>query len=147
MDDSHRVAEVLASYTTNADKIRALAGMGWQRADIARALGVRYQQVRNVLFNSSRAPPGSEPPNQGPIRVQVTEGGRIVIPAALRTALGIKVGDQVLLQLESDGAVRLFTARQAVRRAQELVRQYIPEGGRSLSEELVAERRREAESE
>ncbi len=77
--------------------------------------------------------------------VQVAEGGRIVIPAKYREALGLQVGDEVLLRLE-DGELRVYTFDQAVRRAQAIVREYIPEG-HPLSEELIAERRREVERE
>lgn len=73
------------------------------------------------------------------VRTKLAEGGRIVIPAEYRQALGLQVGDEVVLRLE-DGEVRVFTPRQAIKRAQELVRRYIPQG-RSLSEELIAERR------
>ena len=75
------------------------------------------------------------------VRTKLAEGGRIVIPAEYRQALGLQVGDEVVLRLE-DGEVRVFTPRQAIKRAQELVRRYIPQG-RSLSEELIAERRSE----
>jgi hypothetical protein len=40
--------------------------------------------------------------------------------------------------------LRLFTPRQAIEHAQELLRPYLPQG-RSLSDELIAERRLEAE--
>jgi AbrB family looped-hinge helix DNA binding protein len=73
------------------------------------------------------------------IRVKLTEGGRIVIPVEYRQALGLHIGDDLILRLE-DGEVRIFTPQQAIKRAQELVRRYIPQG-RSLSDELIAERR------
>lgn len=76
-------------------------------------------------------------------KTKLTEGGRIVIPAEYRQALGLHVGDELILRLE-DGEVRIFTARQAIRRAQELVRRYIPQT-RSLADELIAERREENE--
>ena len=66
----------------------------------------------------------------------------MVIPAAYRKAMGIKPGDEVLLTLE-DGEIRVVSTRQAVTRAQALVRRYIPRG-RNLSEELIKERREEA---
>ncbi len=72
----------------------------------------------------------------------IREGGRLVIPSAYRKALGLKPGDEVLLSLE-DGEIRIVSTRQAVKRAQTLVRRYIPEG-RSLSEELIRDRREEA---
>ena len=76
------------------------------------------------------------------MKTTIREGGRLVIPAAYRKALGIKPGDEVLLTLE-DGEIRVVSTRQAVARAQTLLRRYIPKG-RSLSKELIKERREEA---
>jgi antitoxin PrlF len=67
--------------------------------------------------------------------------GRLVIPAGYRQALGLRPGDEVILSLE-EGAIRVFTRAEAVRRAQAAVRAYIP-AGRSLADELIAERRQE----
>ncbi len=75
------------------------------------------------------------------MKTTIREGGRLVIPAAYRKELGLKPGDEVLLTLE-DGEIRVVSAREAVVRAQTLLRRYIPKG-RSLSEELVKERREE----
>ena len=74
--------------------------------------------------------------------VRVAEGGRIVIPAEYRKALGLKVGDEVILVLEGE-EVHLLTPRQAIKRAQDMVRRHVPEGV-SLVDELIAERRAEA---
>jgi AbrB family looped-hinge helix DNA binding protein len=79
------------------------------------------------------------------IRTKVAEGGRIVIPAEYRQALGLRAGDEVILRVE-DNELRLITLDQAIARAQALVRRHVPEG-RSLVDELLAERRREAERE
>ena len=76
------------------------------------------------------------------IKTKIAEGCRVVIPAEYRKALGLRVGDDVIMRLE-DGEVRIFTWRQAVRRAQEIVRRWIPDD-RSLVDELIAERRAEA---
>jgi len=76
------------------------------------------------------------------MKTTIREGGRLVIPAAYRKALGLKPGDEVLLSLE-DGEIRVVSTRQAVARAQTLVRRYIPKG-RRLSEELIKERQEEA---
>lgn len=76
------------------------------------------------------------------ITTRMTEGGRVVIPAEYRRALGIRPGDRVIMQLE-DGEERLFTLDRAIRRAQDLVAEWFP-GDRLLSEELIAERRAEA---
>lgn len=76
------------------------------------------------------------------IKTRLTEGGRVVIPVEYRQALGLQVGDELIMRLEG-GEVRIFTPRQAVKHAQELVRHYIPQG-RLLSDELLAERRSES---
>jgi AbrB family looped-hinge helix DNA binding protein len=79
------------------------------------------------------------------VRTKVDNGGRIVLPAEFRRALDLHPGDPVVLMLD-DGEVRVRTLRQAVKRLQEFVRSYIPEG-RSLSDELIAERRAESQRE
>ena len=73
----------------------------------------------------------------------VSHGGRIVIPAKLRKAVGLNAGDTVIIRLTDDGLV-ITTAERAIQASQALVRQYIP-AEQSLTEELIAERRREAE--
>jgi bifunctional DNA-binding transcriptional regulator/antitoxin component of YhaV-PrlF toxin-antitoxin module len=75
------------------------------------------------------------------IKTKLDEGGRIVIPSEYLQILGLEVGDTVILRLE-DGEVRIFTSQHAIRKAQELVSKYLPEG-RSLSDELIEERRLE----
>jgi AbrB family looped-hinge helix DNA binding protein len=75
------------------------------------------------------------------VKTKLAEGGRIVIPSEYREALGLHVGDEVILRLD-DGEVRIFTPAQAIKYAQDLLRPYLPQG-RSLSEELIAERRLE----
>lgn len=72
----------------------------------------------------------------------IREDGRLVIPAKYRKALGLKPGDEVVLVLEED-EIRVVSTRQAIARAQAVVRHYIPEG-RSLAQELIRERREEA---
>lgn len=76
------------------------------------------------------------------VRSRLAEGGRVVIPAEYRKALGLQVGDEIILRLE-DNELRLVTLDQAIARAQAVVRQHVPEG-RSLVAELLAERRHEA---
>lgn len=79
------------------------------------------------------------------MRLHVDRGGRIVLPAACRRALGIQVGDDLIARLE-DGELRLMTVAEAVRRAQALVRRAIPDGP-SLADELLTDRRAEADRE
>ena len=79
------------------------------------------------------------------IHSTIAEGGRIVIPADYRRALGLKVGDEVILRM-ADGEVRILTRRQAIKKAQALVRKHVPER-KSLVRELIRERRGEADNE
>jgi AbrB family looped-hinge helix DNA binding protein len=72
-------------------------------------------------------------------------GGRLVIPARLRKALGLRPGSELLLAA-SDGELRVWSREQALRRAQEHVRRLVPPEV-SLVDELIAGRRREAELE
>lgn len=71
--------------------------------------------------------------------------GRLVVPAAFRRALGVQPGARLLLHLDDKG-LHIQTASQALANAQQLVRRYVPEG-HNLSDELVADRRREAKDE
>ncbi len=78
-------------------------------------------------------------------RQRVNENGRVVIPASFRKALGINVGDEVVLRMEDDG-LRITTLKLRVERAQRLVRKHVKRGT-SLVDELIAERREAARDE
>lgn len=78
-------------------------------------------------------------------KTKLGKGGRIVIPTEYRRELGVEPGDEIILHLDEEG-LRLYTPAQAVTRSQALVRRYVPEG-RNLSEELISERREEADRE
>jgi AbrB family looped-hinge helix DNA binding protein len=144
MSSSQNLAEILGSQRNKSQKIRALAELGMSTRQVADALGVSFQHAYNVLHYGQPAQKEIQAaaPEVFQTRVQVGEGGRIVIPAAFRTALGLKTGDDVLLRLE-DGELRIFTPHEAIRKAQELLRPYLPTD-RSLADELIAERRAEA---
>jgi AbrB family looped-hinge helix DNA binding protein len=73
---------------------------------------------------------------------RIAAGGRIVIPARLRHELGLQPGDRVILDVD-DGELRVRSLDAAIRRAQELVAEYVPDGV-SLADELIRERREEA---
>jgi AbrB family looped-hinge helix DNA binding protein len=75
----------------------------------------------------------------------IAANGRVVIPANMRAELGLYGGGQVVARLV-DGAVVLEPVAAAVRRAQAMVRRYIPQGT-GLVDELIADRRAEAERE
>ncbi len=78
--------------------------------------------------------------------MKLSEGGRVVIPAEVRQSLGIKEGDTVLFEL-LNGEARITTRKEQLRRARELFRQSVPAVELSLADELIAERRAEAERE
>jgi hypothetical protein len=48
-------AEITSGLTTIADKIRALAHADYDRTEISKILGIRYQHVRNVMLRSGLA--------------------------------------------------------------------------------------------
>jgi AbrB family looped-hinge helix DNA binding protein len=78
-------------------------------------------------------------------RMRVNENGRVVIPASFRKALGIEVGDEVVLRIEDD-ELRITTQQRRIRRAQRRARKYVKRGT-SLVSELLAERREAARNE
>jgi AbrB family looped-hinge helix DNA binding protein len=78
-------------------------------------------------------------------RTRIGEKGRVVIPAAIRKALGMDVGDVIDMRVEN-GELCISTRESRLRRAQEWVRQVVPPGV-SLADELSAERREAAKHE
>jgi AbrB family looped-hinge helix DNA binding protein len=78
-------------------------------------------------------------------KIQITKGGRIVVPSKLRRALQIEAGDEIVLRLE-EGSLRLIPLHQAINLAQQAVRKYAHEGT-SLVDELIQARRAEAKRE
>jgi antitoxin PrlF len=78
-------------------------------------------------------------------RTRVNENGRVVIPASYRKALGIEVGDEVVLRIEDD-ELRITTQQRRIQQAQRRARQHL-KPGTSLVDELLAERRKAAKNE
>lgn len=68
-----------------------------------------------------------------------------MIPASFRKALGIEIGDEVLLRIEDD-ELRITTRRHRIERAQRRARQFVKRG-ESLVDELLTERREAAKRE
>lgn len=73
--------------------------------------------------------------------VIVGKQGRIVIPARLRRELGLKPGDELMARVK-DGQLVLEELDHALQRVQGKFQEISQ--GRSLVDELIAERRREA---
>ena len=77
--------------------------------------------------------------------VKVVEGGKIAIPAALRRKHGFDVGKTLVVD-DVGGSVTIRTLDDAVAAAQAIMAQVAP-ADRVLSDELIAERRAEADRE
>ena len=75
--------------------------------------------------------------------VKIIEGGKLVIPAAMRRAMGITRGDTVVVELLPEGELRVRPLASAIREAQEVVRKSV-KPDRSLADELMRERKRDA---
>lgn len=75
----------------------------------------------------------------------IQDNGRVVIPAAVRKALGLKPGDSVVIEADKDG-FQVRSLAKTLRDAQTIVAAYIP-AGVSLADELIAERHDEADRE
>jgi bifunctional DNA-binding transcriptional regulator/antitoxin component of YhaV-PrlF toxin-antitoxin module len=143
------LARTVRDLPTTAAKIRALAAKGHPRAEIARALGVRYQQVRNVLVRQEAKANLESVQLSNPDgltgKVRIAADGTTTIPAVVTEALGLKPGDTLFVRSD-ENEIRLLTRTAVARRIQSLVREYVPEGV-SLVDELLEDRRREFEAE
>jgi antitoxin PrlF len=78
-------------------------------------------------------------------RTQIEGDGRIVIPAAFRSTLGLKVGDEIDLRIE-DTEIRISTVETRLAKSRQRLRTFV-KPGRLLSDGLIAERRRAATNE
>ena len=161
MADTQEMQGLTEGLQTVSDKIRALNRAGFSRSEIARFLGKRYQHVRNVLVAdedlgrtrdggsvvpAGRAHAPTELNDEAPsTRTRLESDGRVLLPESVRQRLGVKEGDALFVRVEG-GEVHLLTPRAAMARAQKILREFIPDDV-CLSEELIRERRREAERE
>ena len=75
-------------------------------------------------------------------RLRLGANGRISLPAAYRRQLGLKAGDELIVQLE-DGAIRLTSPQLAIERARRIIDRYVT-SDESLADALIADRRAEA---
>jgi hypothetical protein len=166
------MAEVVRPFSSVADKIRALDRAGVARADIARFLGKRYQHVRNVLVEPiGGAMTGDQRPRSGftvgrvefggveegaappivddratvTVRLTVDQNGAVQLPPLVEQALGFHRGGGVIAELQSDRLV-LFSSAAALQRVRDMLGD-LSLGGRSMADELIADRRREAAAE
>ena len=140
-----------------SDNIRALAAAGYSRADIARILNKRYQHVRNVLEaeklkgvkpaiipSAANSPPLSS--GTGIYRLALGLNGEIVLPETVEMALGLVRGGVAIAEFDGESLV-IMSSSAALRRAQDFVRSLGVPQGVSLADELIVDRRRDAELE
>lgn len=82
-----------------------------------------------------------------PIPVQISQGGRIVIPAEIRQKMGVSIGDQVLLSWSDEAhELRIATRTQRLQHARDLVKRYASATD-SVVDALISERRQAAADE
>ena len=161
-DEMEKLADGLPSKSA---KIRKLAAAGYERADIARFLGIRYQHVRNVLMHASPQSPalvqsdrevaqGANEEAAGFVaegssdairvyRFTVDVEGRIKLPDDALAALDAAPGRLITARYE-DGELKLMNIEASVRFVQSLAAPYIKAGEGNWSDQLIAERREEA---
>lgn len=75
------------------------------------------------------------------IRTRIEGKGQVVIPASFRSALGLKIGDEINMRIE-DNEISISLQSRLVKSRERLTKFVKP--GRLLSDELIAERRRAA---
>jgi AbrB family looped-hinge helix DNA binding protein len=76
---------------------------------------------------------------------RLEKSGRILIPAAVRRTLGLAEGSMVVVKVESSGEIGIISRSQALAKARKDLRKFVPPG-RDLVEELIQDRRKEAET-
>lgn len=89
-----------------------------------------YQSPEGIAHGMSR-----------PVKAVIGEGGRLVIPAALRKAIGVGPGDVVLLRVGS-GELTVTSQEGAIRKIQKRLAT-LKKPGESLVDEFLAQRREE----
>jgi AbrB family looped-hinge helix DNA binding protein len=81
------------------------------------------------------------------ISLSMSENGRIVIPAAMRSDLQIQAGERLYLEVRDGGIFMSTAAQRQTQRKAYFDRWLTAPASRVASEELIAERRLEAKSE
>lgn len=79
-----------------------------------------------------------------PLTSTVDKQGRLLLPADWRKRFNVTGSTKLALRELENGALVLETPEQGIRRAQAIVAKYLKDSDRSLSEELLQERREEA---
>lgn len=142
--------KVTAGLRSKSEKIRALSRHGVPTAEIAHYLNIRYQHARNVLIEAGlhrTADDDADAPVKTPARfawVDLDASGKLVVPTELLAVAGLGPG-AVHVRLTNDG-IEVLSQKAALARAQAIAAPF-RRPGVSEVDELIAERRREAQRE
>jgi AbrB family looped-hinge helix DNA binding protein len=110
---------------------------------------MRAERQRRKAGRVSETAPEYDPAthiNDAVLLVTMADRGRLVLPAEVRERLRIREGDRLAVRIEPDGALTLLTQQVALDRLQGMYK-HLATPGRLASDELIAERRREARME
>ncbi len=77
--------------------------------------------------------------------IELHEDGQITIPDSICQTLNWHPGDQLMLTLDADGNLRLARLQAQIQKLQGIFKDIAP--GVSLADELIADRRQEAQRE
>lgn len=75
--------------------------------------------------------------------IELGAEGELRLPTRLTTSLGWKEGDVLRVRLAEDGSLHIDAVGDGIQKARGMLRAY--SGGRNLAEELIDQRRREAD--
>lgn len=70
----------------------------------------------------------------------LSENGRLVIPAVIRTKLGLKPGDELIINLSAKNEIIIQDPKQSLRKLQKMFKE---KGKKRLTDELIKMRKKE----
>jgi AbrB family looped-hinge helix DNA binding protein len=88
---------------------------------------IRLPKKPGLSEDAARYSADAKSPVSSRQTVELGAGGRLVIPAPMREALGMKVGDRLTVRLEGN-ELRIYTYREGLRQARELISKVLPPG-------------------
>lgn len=130
-------------------KIRILYDAGMPKADIARFVNRRYQQIRNVLLDYEKKKAAASgdvsAPEEGagePVAAEIHQmvlgkGGSVRLPQAWLEAQGLGEGAAVICRIDGEG-LRIMSREASIRELAALVKRRMPQEA-ALLETLLRE--------
>jgi bifunctional DNA-binding transcriptional regulator/antitoxin component of YhaV-PrlF toxin-antitoxin module len=105
----------------------------------------RKSKTRKLPGFSDEGASFTAPPDRASSQqtVELGAGGRLVIPAPMRAALGMKVGDKLTVRLDGN-QLRVYTFEEGLRQAREIVGKYLPAGADPVEDFLQWKREQAA---